>query len=139
VAVAAVHFPLDVGVRRIQLEREEMQRMWQWIRRRVFFWAAVEREPEAEESLAALLSRRDQVRSTHTTPAAPPVQPSADLFRPQKPVTLPLDAESSGEKPGSGLSGAPPPVAEPEKPKTEASTTSRLLDAKRRAQQRKKE
>ncbi|HEX3800125.1 MAG TPA: glutamine amidotransferase [Verrucomicrobiae bacterium] len=133
-------FPLDVGVRRIQLEREEMQRMWQWIRRRVFFWAAVEREPEAEESLAALLSRRDQVRSTHTTATAPPVQPSADLFRPQKPVTLPPDAESSSETPGSGLSGAPPPVAEPEKPKTEAaSTTSRLLDAKRRAQQRKKE
>jgi hypothetical protein len=129
-------FPLDVAVRRIQLEREEMQRMWRRVRSWIFFWQGEAREPEAEESLAALLSRRDQVRSSQTAPANTP--PSADLFRPQKPVTLPPDAGSPTEPPQPGMTPPKPPpetggVAKPEA----ASTTSRLLDAKRRAQRRK--
>jgi len=126
-------FPLDAAVRRIQLDRDEMHRMWRKVRGWIFFWQGVEREPEAEESLAALLSRREQVRSTHTPSAA---QASADLFRPQKPVTLPQDEGS----PTTTFTDGPkkPPPAGPETPaKPEATTTSRLLDAKRRAQRRK--
>ena len=57
--MAVLLFPLDVAVRRIQLDRDEMDRAWRWIRARIFFWKGVPREPEAEESLVALLARRD--------------------------------------------------------------------------------
>jgi uncharacterized membrane protein len=126
-------FPLDVGVRRIQLDREEMRRAWRRLLGWVLFWRGKPREPEAEESLQALLARREKVRSTQTAPA----QPSADLFKPQKPVTLPPEGEP-GQAPGDF--GMTVPTELPPKPedKTEpASTTSRLLDAKRRAQKRK--
>src|SRR5882724_1209886 len=86
---AVLLFPLDVAARRIQLDRDEMQRAWRRLRGWIFFWQGVPREPEAEESLAALLARREQVRSTQTAPA----QPSAELFRPQKQVAVPASPD----------------------------------------------
>ena len=127
-------FPLDVAVRRIQLDRDEMQRAWRQMRRWLFFWQGIAREPASEESLAALLSRREQVRSTQTAPAQPP----ANLFQPQKPVTL---TTPDASLPVGAAAGKPPAKSSTEsesaaKPEV-ASTTSRLLDAKRRAQRRK--
>jgi uncharacterized membrane protein len=130
--MAVILFTIDVGVRRIAIGHEEWTRFTRAIGR--FLSRGAPRSPEAEESLAALLSRRDAVRSKQTAPAA---EPSPDLFRPEKEATLPL--------PGAGEAPAAPssqPSEEPaEKPKPEAgppdSTTSRLLEAKRRAQKRK--
>jgi Ca-activated chloride channel family protein len=133
---AVLMFPLDVAVRRIQLEREEMQRAWRKIRSKIFFWQGVPREPEAEESLAALLARRDQVRSGQTAPA----EPKPDLFRPEKPVTLATkDVFSTVDGAEAGPEVMQRPTGEEAKPEKEQpiSTTSRLLDAKRRAQKRK--
>ncbi len=132
---AVLLFPLDVAVRRIQLDRDEMERAWRKLRSWIFFWQGVPREPEAEESLAALLSRRDHVRSTQTAPA----KPNADLFRPAKPVTLPLagTGEEESGKPGTGATEAPAEETEDKPAQEPTSTTSRLLDAKRRAQKRK--
>ncbi|HZQ46447.1 MAG TPA: glutamine amidotransferase, partial [Verrucomicrobiae bacterium] len=127
-------FPLDVAVRRIQLDRDEMHRAWRRVRGWIFFWRGVPREPEAEESLAALLARREQVRTTQTAPA----QPQADLFRPQKPVILPVAQDFSA--PVGAADQGSKPSAEPESEEAKpapANTTSRLLDAKRRAQRRK--
>jgi uncharacterized membrane protein len=120
-------FPLDVAVRRIQLDREEMRRAWRKVRGWVL--PGVPREPEAEESLAALLSRREQVRSTHTAPAR-------DLFQPQKPAVLPVPSGASGAPGPAAAGGEPAPEEKPAAP-TATSTTSRLLEAKRRAQKRK--
>lgn len=129
-------FPLDVGIRRIQLDRDEMHRAWRWVRSKIFFWQGVPREPEAEESLAALLSRREQVRSNQTAPAEPEAQ--TRLFQPQKTVTLPPDISSSSGGAAPGGTPAQPPPKPQDQAKTEpSSTTSRLLDAKRRAQRRK--
>ena len=130
-------FPLDVGVRRIQLDRDEVARAWRRIRHRVLFWQGVPREPEAEESLAALLARKEQVRSTQTAPA----QPSAELFKPKQTITT---APGLDAPPGGLAPPGQPPKPEPEAPAAkdkpaETTTTSRLLDAKRRAQQRRKE
>ncbi len=126
-------FPLDVGVRRIQLDKEEMRRAWRQLLRWILFWRGVPREPEAEESLAALLARREKVRSTQTAPA----QPSAELFKPQKPVTLPPGGEP-GQAPEDFKMSVPTELPPKPEDKTEpTSTTSRLLDAKRRAQKRK--
>src|ERR1051326_1668703 len=61
--LAILLFPLDVGVRRIQIDRAEWLRATQTLRRRLLFWRGLPRAPEAEESLAALLARRDQVRA----------------------------------------------------------------------------
>ncbi|MDB6020251.1 MAG: putative rane protein, partial [Pedosphaera sp.] len=129
-------FPLDVAIRRIQLDHDEMQRAWRRVRSWIFFWQGVPREPEAEESLAALLSRREQVRSTQTAPAQAEAQ--ANLFRPQKIVTLPQDEASlTGSPQPGGTPAKPPPGPEPAPKAEPANTTSRLLDAKRRAQRRK--
>jgi hypothetical protein len=133
--LAIILFVADVGVRRIQLEREEMAKAWRFIREKVFFWSPPPRPVEVEESLAALLARRDQVRSQQPVSTG---QPSADLFRPAKPVTEPLPGFSdlSAAEPGAP---AETPPAEPQKPQAKpepSSTTSRLLEAKRRAQKR---
>lgn len=131
---ALLLFTIDVGVRRIQIEPDQWQRAWQIIRSRVFFWRGAARPAQAEESLAALLARRDQVRSTRS---AQPQEPSPDLFRPEHAPAEPLH-----DKPiaGPAQPGSPeaPPSAAPAPPEQPApSTTSRLLEAKRRAQRRK--
>jgi uncharacterized membrane protein len=131
---AIVLFTLDVGVRRIQIGRDEWLRATRAVRRWLFFWQGVPRTPEAEESLTALLARREQVRSQRTAPAP---QASADLFRPEKAPAMPLPGEEA-------VATAPPqaavPPTEAPKPSDESapSTASRLLEAKRRAQRRKK-
>jgi len=131
--LAIILFVVDVGVRRIQIDRTEWLRATQTLRRWLFFWRGAPRAPEAEESLAALLARRHQVRSQYTPAAA---EPRPDLFRPERPAEVPLPGE---EAPAPTAAQAAPPSAEPTKPREEASpsTTSRLLEAKRRAQKRK--
>ena len=130
---AIILFTLDVGVRRIQIGRDEWLRGLEVLRSRVFFWRGTPRPPEAEDSLAALLTRRQQVRSQQTGPAA---EPRPELFRPDKPVTMPLPGE---EDAAAAVSETAPAPAETSKPPTEPapSTASRLLEAKRRAQKRK--
>jgi uncharacterized membrane protein len=132
--LAIIMFVVDVGVRRIQLEREEMSKAWRAIRQKIFFWNPPPRPVEAEESLAALLARREQVRSQQPVSTG---QPSADLFRPSRAPSEPIPGftDIPGAEPAAPEAAAP----EPEKPKPkpgESSTTSRLLEAKRRAQKR---
>ena len=99
------------------------------LRRMLIFWRSVPRTTKADESLAALLARRD--RSARRKPARGSTH--AGFVSARKTLTVPLP----------GL--APRPETEPEtvvasgaskaeKPAEPTSTTSRLLDAKRRAQ-----
>ena len=130
--LAVILFTLDVGVRRIQIDRDEWLRATASLRRWLFFWEPAPRAPQAEESLAALLARRDQVRSKQTAP----VEPKPELFRPQKEVTTfsggSLEQGITKEEPGTSQVDEPPAA-----PTAPTSTTSRLLEAKRRAQKRK--
>jgi Ca-activated chloride channel family protein len=131
--LAIALFVLDVGVRRIQIEREQWQKAWLRVRQAVIFWKGVPRPVQADESLAALLARRDQVRSTQatTTPEASPA-----LFQPRQPVVLPIRPADSASSPP--VPGTPPPEPLPSPAQgAQATTTSRLLDAKRRAQRKK--
>jgi hypothetical protein len=134
---AVLFFLLDVAVRRIQPDPEEMRRALGKLRGWVLFWEGVPRTPQAEESLGALLARRDEVRSRTTGRAA---EPSPELFRPEKvpvlPVTGPEAAQGAPATPGHEPPGKPAGAAGQQP--APASTTSRLLEAKRRAQQRKK-
>jgi len=129
---AIILFTLDVGVRRIQIGRDEWLLATQTLRRWLFFWRGPPRPPEAEESLAALLARRHQVRAQHAGPLS---EPSPELFRPQQAPTLPLPGQEATPAPSSPATPPPEPPKPPEE--TPASTTSRLLEAKRRAQRRK--
>ncbi|HVV71787.1 MAG TPA: hypothetical protein VHI52_09860, partial [Verrucomicrobiae bacterium] len=101
--------------------------------RRWLPWRGVPRTQEAEVSLAALLARRDQVRSAQ---AAPPLEPKPELFRPVRPAEelapLPGTAQGAANEPQPETS---PAQAEPPK-EAPSSTASRLLEAKRRAQKR---
>jgi len=127
---AIVLFTMDVGVRRIQIDREEWLRATENLRRWIFFWRGKPRPVEADESLAALLARRGQVRAQQTAPA----QPSPDLFRPQKEAFLPA-REVSPSRPRTPLETQSVEEAE-EKVDKPVTTTSRLLDAKRRARKK---
>ncbi len=130
-ALAILLFPLDVGVRRIQIDREEW-RKWM-VKAKQLIGFNRPRPVESDESLAALLTRRDQVRSKQTAPA---VQPAPELFTPQRQVTVtPTEAESRAI-PATGTAPEPAATTKPEQP---VGTTSRLLEAKRRAQRKREE
>jgi hypothetical protein len=81
-----------------------------------------------------LLARREQVRSTQTAPA---VEPDPDLFRPQDtsatPFSMPTSTGSGSEQTAENTTAA---SGEPPAPADRTATTSRLLEAKRRAQRR---
>ena len=130
--LAIVLFTLDVGIRRIQIDREEWLKATATLQRWLLFWRPTRRTAAADESLAALLSRRDEIRTRQpSSESAPPMQSNLDLFKPEKPVTL-ADAEvkASISPPGGS------PVAAGDSPDSEAppaSTAGRLLDAKRKA------
>ena len=136
VRIAILLFPLDVGIRRIQLDADEMRRLAQWFRRWILFWKGVPRPVEAEESLAALLARKNQVRSTQTGPA---VAPNPDLFQPADPNASPLSMSAPGESAPAETEPARSSGEEaPSGPDDRTATTSRLLEAKRRAQNRRR-
>jgi uncharacterized membrane protein len=135
--LAVILFVLDVALRRIQLEREEMAKAWAWAKRTVLFWKGIPRPAESDQSLAALLARRDEVRVKTT--AAPETRP--ELFQPVETPTVPPQIRSTEPAPASPLTlGAmeQPASAQPESGKAEKpeSMASRLLEAKRKAQKK---
>ncbi|KAB2674152.1 MAG: VWA domain-containing protein [Verrucomicrobia bacterium] len=132
-------FVLDVGVRRVDFDREEWGRWLDSVKRRLGFGDA-RKAVETEESMAALLARKKEVRAQQASGGDPravvvlPPKPSADLFRPkQSPVPSQSDAEGQGgtggtvSTPRSG-GGTAAPTGSP---------AERLLEAKRRAQRKK--
>lgn len=131
--LAVILFVLDVGVRRIQLDRDEWTRATRTLRKWIFFWKGTPRTPEAEESLAALLARRDRVRAGRTVPGT---EARPELFQPEQPggvVELPgTRVRETALRSEGALSAESKP---PEEEKS-ATTTSRLLEAKKRAQRR---
>jgi len=136
VRLAIILFVIDVGVRRIDLEREQVMKGLAAVKRAVFFWQGKARPAEADESLNTLLARREQVRTTRTS--AGTAEPRQDLFKPQEPakaVDLPFPGGTGKSTPNEVAPPVETKSAEEEKP----ATTSRLLEAKRRAQKRRGE
>ncbi len=128
-ALAILLFPLDVGVRRIQIDREEWQKWMAKIKLRLGFKRP--RAVESDESLAALLARRDDVRSKQTAPA---VQPAPELFQPVREV--PMATAKTSEQVSSTPQTTPAAFEEPVKTVEQPNVTSRLLEAKKRAQRK---
>jgi Ca-activated chloride channel family protein len=136
VRLAIILFVLDVGVRRIDLEREQVAKAAAAVKRFVFFWQHKPRPAEADESLNTLLARREQVRTTRTS--AGTAEPRPDLFKPQEPAKV-ADFPLSGQNEKSAATEAAPPAETKPAAEEQASTTNRLLEAKRRAQKRRGE
>jgi hypothetical protein len=132
--LAVILFVLDVGFRRIQIDREEWQQAIATLKRRIFFWNPPPPVRQTDESLAALLSRRDHVRLRQTRSA----EEREELFRPTQPVASPLPGVESAEPKGTAAAPVPEPAREDAVPTEPQSPTSRLLAAKRRAQRRQK-
>lgn len=139
-ATAILLFPVDVGLRRVQLDREEWARARDWLARRIG-WRV--RRPAAEprgEGMAALLARKEQVRGSQPqAPAAvPAVTPDPGLLRPRQPTTERGSDAESGPPPRPDMPGSPAADPAPPTPGNESreTATQRLLDAKRRARRR---
>ena len=128
--LAIVLFPLDVGVRRIQIDRDEWRRWWARGRGYLTFWPGKPRPPQADDSLNVLLARREQVRARHSPEATSPLAPQESLFQPVQEVDVPV---APGATSPEGSTRPPPPGPEIPKPDQPTTTTSRLLEAKRRA------
>jgi uncharacterized membrane protein len=128
---AIILFVLDIAIRRIQIDREEWARAFNKLR---VLWRGKPRPVAADESLAALLARRDKVRADRDREGAGPPAPRPDLFQPTTPVAPPV---LPSERPTFTPQPEEAPVAEEKPAEQPTSTTSRLLEAKRRAQKRK--
>lgn len=132
--MAVLLFVIDVGVRRVQLEREELQKAWAWLLRKAGLGGRRPAAGSGDDSLATLLARRDSVRG-QTTPAA---TTDPTLFQPAR---MPAAEEGTstgepgGDQPVETVGAESPQEAPGEGP---TSTTSRLLEAKRRAQERRR-
>jgi hypothetical protein len=124
---AVILFPIDVGVRRIQLDWEEWLKATANLRRLLFFWRRKERQTGTDESLASLLGKRDEARQSFQRDR--PSAPDPRLFQPEQ-----TSAEFSAKP--SAVAEAKP--EEPSQADENVSTTSRLLAAKRKARRRKK-
>jgi len=132
---AILLFPIDVGVRRLDIDRTEWAKAMRTLRRWLLFWQKDRQPTTADESLAALLARRDQVRARQAAVQSP-VTPAADLFRPAREIPADSTPDSTQPSPASTVEVVPTPPPAEESKGAPASTASRLLEAKRRAQDR---
>ncbi len=114
--LAVIAFVFDVGLRRVQIELAELDRLARRLLAFLPFWPKPVTAAASAPSLATLLSQRTESRA-----AAEVV--SRDSGSTESPIVFGPVAES---EPAEPVAEAP----------AEVPTTSRLLDAKRRAQRR---
>ena len=126
---AVILFPVDVGVRRIQLDWEEWLKATANLPRLLFFWQLRQQQTGTDESLASLLAKRDEARQSFERNK--PSAPDPRVFQSEK---LPADG---ADQPSATAVAEAGPVDDPHATEDD-STTSRLLAAKRRALRRKK-
>ena len=126
---AVILFPVDVGVRRIQLDWEEWLKVTANLRRLLFFWQRRQQQTGTDESLASLLAKRDEARQSFERNK--PSAPDPRLFQSEQ-----MPTEVANQPSATAVAEAGP-VDDPHATEDD-STTSRLLAAKRRALRRKK-
>jgi uncharacterized membrane protein len=128
---AVILFVLDVGFRRIQIEREDALKALAFAKGALLFWRPMPKVTKSDESLSALLARRDAVRAETTKPA----EERPELFQPTQPSAMPLPGTPPKPEPAQPAPAASP--AEAETKPAPASSMASLLEAKRRAQRKK--
>lgn len=124
-------FVLDVAVRRVDVDREEWVKGFNRLRAVLGLGGGLQPvgSPEALGSLLAARERTREARTAAGSGGATVTRPDPDLFRPkQVPPEPPAINADAAQSPDSSSTPAPP--AAPVNP------TSRLLEAKRRAQRK---
>lgn len=119
-------FVFDVGVRRLDIDREEWAKGLARLRRKLGLGG----DPSAgqsDESLATLLAKRDAVRGAREASTQPAEAP-AELFQPRN---EPPAAKATTESEGNAVPSADLPAAQGGKPAADG--MDRLLAAKRKA------
>jgi len=156
--LAMILLPIDIAVRRLALDWQDARRAVAWAVGRS---RRVEKPRAATPELARLLDRKEAVvagregalhaadgdgaapvtPASAASPVTPPVRP-AESSAPRSPIPTPPAVPTSRtlrpeglETPAAAPESAPAPPAEPE-PEPQEAGFSRLMAAKRRAQQR---
>ncbi|MCS1411080.1 MAG: hypothetical protein M2R45_04276 [Verrucomicrobia subdivision 3 bacterium] len=132
--LAILLFPLDVALRRVQADRADLARAYRRVISKLLFWRQTETASLRDESLSALLNRRDQVRARQVREMSETGtlgKPLVSSPRAKGPFTETIKTpKSKGVPADSKTLDSEEDAEEPQ------STTSRLLIAKRKAQQK---
>lgn len=126
-----VLFVVDVGLRRVDFDREEWGKWWRKALAPLGLGRAAN-STGSREALGSLLAARERTRGTRTgvgTTRVGLTRPADQLFQPKQTPGAPV----SGVEDSSVVSPTEAPVTKPAEP---ASATSRLLEAKKRAQRK---
>ena len=129
---AIVLFPLDVGIRRVQLDRRELQRVYRWVLARLLFWKRVDTAGDrSDESLSALLNRRDAVRAKQERDSGANKHFSAE------PTPAPVVKKVKRAEARQATAAVPEQASpRPAEESASESTASRLLAAKKNARRK---
>ena len=127
--LAIVLFVLDVALRRVQLDREDLKWGWKWFVRRISFRRPVAAESDA--SLVSLLKSRDAVRARQSRKVSELKELDTLQTVPARPKAPAGTAKSAVKLAGPATERRPKPP-EP----TEQTTAGRLLAAKRKVQRK---
>ena len=129
---AVLLFPIDVGIRRIQIDSNEWARWIFYFKRILIFWRPSDDNITQEESLNSLLTKRNKTRQELLQKQKINFDgPDPKLFQPQESI------ESNSLK-NHPIDRNENKLKDIEKKVKERSTASRLLAAKRNALRKKK-
>jgi hypothetical protein len=127
--IALILLPIDVGIRRVHITREQLERAKEWVAGKLRSRRVIESDPESAAALAQLKGARSRVRlgeegAVVSEENRPPAQePAAPALRPVAAATTVRRETARDSKPASVAaateSADPTPLA------------SRLLDARR--------
>lgn len=130
---AILFFPVDVGIRRIQLEPEELKKAWEWIRWNLLFFESKKQQGKRDEAMEALLSRRKTVHASRNATTVP--EPREDLFEVENKNSVVLNKTLKSEPENqdqTGLVDSEKETSQDPQEKNNDSVASRLLAAKRK-------
>ncbi len=133
-ALAILLLPLDVALRRVQLDREDLARAGRRLLSLLLLGRG-RRPPPPQESLSALLRTRDRVRSRQQRQAPETRFSEEELERAQASRASRDPAAGEGRREGPEAPEEPPEQA----PEQEATSTGRLLAARDRARRKRGE
>jgi hypothetical protein len=140
---ALILFLADVGVRRVMIERSQLQAAWAWVLK----WVPRRQAAERDESMSVLLERKAALR--RQTARQPRQEPAGEQAQKKTAAKAPPKRKPRAKKPVPDDAGkiekpgvSKPDAAEKEKPEPEAgagdssSFTQQLLEAKKRAREK---
>ncbi|HJQ27016.1 MAG TPA: VWA domain-containing protein [Blastocatellia bacterium] len=122
---ALLLLPIDVGIRRVHLSREQIERARAWVESKLRRRVPLAVDAEAIASMASLKEARSRVRLSDA-PAEAPTAPAA-----QSPIVIETARRDDSQKVSKATPAAE--AARPTEPAQEATPlASRLLDARRK-------